>query len=142
MANIRLAAATRNGMLDDLIARLDAGGGPGTLKIYSGTQPANGDAALAGNTLLGTLTFATPAAAAAASGVVTFDVIEEDVAADASETATWARIEAADGENIFDGDVGTADALIIMNTVTIVEGGPIRINSFTLTLPASMTFTP
>ena len=56
MANLRIAAATRNAMLDQLRTLLDAGAAGGTIKIYTGTQPANADTALSGNTLLGTLT--------------------------------------------------------------------------------------
>ena len=61
MANFRIAASTRNSMLDALTAKIDADVGAGTIKIYSGTQPANADTALSGNTLLATLTFTDPA---------------------------------------------------------------------------------
>ena len=140
MANIRMAVAARNAMLDALNARINLGAGPGTLKIYSGTQPATGDTALAGNTLLATLTFSDPAAPAAASGVLTFAAITEDSSSDAAGTATWARIQDSDGNNVLDGDVGTSGALINLNTTTIAAGGPVRITSFTITLPATMTF--
>lgn len=140
MANVRIAALVRNAMLDALVAKIDAAAGPATLKIYSGVQPANGDAGLSGNTLLGTLTFSTTSAAAAAAGLVTFDTITEDSSADASDTATWARIQDGDGNKVFDGDVGTAGAMINLNTTTIAAGGPIRISSFTVTLPLSITF--
>lgn len=140
MANIRVAVAARNVMLDALVARMNLGSGSATMKFYSGSQPANGDAALAGNTLLGTLTFGDPAAPAAVAGVVTFDTIIEDSAADATNTATWVRIEDSDGNKVFDGDVNTTGAMININTTAIVTGGPIRVNSFTITLPASITF--
>jgi hypothetical protein len=140
MANIRVAATARNAMLDALVARMDLGAGPATLKIYSGVQPASGDGALSGNTLLGTLTFSDPSAPASAAGVVTFNAITEDSSADASATATWARIQDSNGNNVFDGDVGTAGAMINLNTTTIAAGGPIRISSFTITMPSSITF--
>jgi hypothetical protein len=139
MANIRVAVAARNAMLDALVARMNLGSGPATLKIYSGTQPANGDAAEAG-TLLGTLTFSDPAAPAASSGVITFSSITEDSSADAAATATWARIEDSDGNNVFDGDVGESGNMIVLNTAVIAAGGPIRITSFTITMPSSITF--
>ena len=140
MANIRIAAATRNAMLDALVARMDLDAGPATLKIYSGTQPANADAGLSGNTLLGTLTFSDPAAPGASGGVITFNAITEDSSADASATATFGRIQDNSGDVIFDGDIGTSGAMITLNTTTIAAGGPIRISSFTITLPASITF--
>lgn len=140
MANIRIATAVRNDMLQALLDRLDLGAGPGTLKLYSGTQPATANTALSGNTLLATLTFSDPSAPAPSGGVITFDVITEDSSADASANATFGRIQDSDGNPVFDGDVGTSGAMIVLNTVAIVAGGPVRINSFTITLPASITF--
>lgn len=127
-------------MLNALRNLIDAGSGPGTLKLYSGTQPATGDGNLSGNTLLATLTFGDPVASDAASGVLTFDAITEDSSADASATATWARIQDSDGNKIFDGDVGTAGAMINLNTTTVAAGGPVRITSFSITFPSSITF--
>jgi len=140
MANLRITATARNAMLDALNARINLGAGAGTLKLYSGTQPATGDTALSGNTLLATLTFADPAAPAAAAGTLTFSTITEDSAADAAATATFARILDSDGNAVFDGDVGTSGALVNLNTTTIATGGPVRITSFTITIPATMTF--
>lgn len=140
MANIRVAVAVRNAMLDALVAKMDVGAGPATLKIYSGTQPATGDTALSGNTLIATLTFSTVSAPAASAGVITFDVITEDSSADATLTATWARIQDSAAVNVFDGDVGTSGAMINLNTTAIVAGGPVRISSFTITMPSSITF--
>jgi hypothetical protein len=140
MANIRITAAGRNAMLDALVARMNLGSGAAKLKLYSGTQPATGDTALSGNTLLATLTFTDPAAPGAASGVVTFSTITEDSAADATATATFARITDSDDNFVFDGDVGTSGAMIVLNTTSIVTGGPVRVSSFTITLPNSITF--
>ena len=141
MANIRVAETVRNAMLDALLAKMNLGSGPATLKVYSGAQPASGDDPVGGgNTLLATLTFSDPAGSAAASGVLTFDAITEDSAADATATAEWARIEDSDGNNVFDGDVGTAGAMIVLNTTSIAAGGPVRISSFTITMPSSISF--
>jgi hypothetical protein len=65
MANLRYATARRNAMMDDVRAAL-AGG---SIKVYSGTQPANANTALSGNTLLATLTLASPAGAASSGDV-------------------------------------------------------------------------
>jgi hypothetical protein len=133
MANVRVTAALRNARLDAIKTAIDAGAGAGTIKIYTGTQPANADAGLSGNTLLGTLTFTDPSAPGAASGVLTFSAITQDTAADATGTATWARIADSTGATVFDCDVGTSGATINLNTTSIVTGGPIQISSFTLT---------
>lgn len=137
MANVRLAAAARNSMLDAIRALLDAGAAGATVKIYTGTQPANADAALSGNTLLGTLTMSDPAAPGASGGVLTFSAIAEDSSADATGTATWARVADSNGNTVFDCDAGTSGTTLILNTASIVTGGPVRITSGSLTIPAA-----
>jgi len=141
MANMRLTAATRNAMLDAVTAALDGGAGPAEIRIYSGTQPANADTALSGNTLLATLVLSDPSAPGAASGTLTLDVtpVPEDTSADATGTATFARVTTSAGTAIFDCDV-TATAgggTIELNTTAIVVGGPVRITAFTISIPAA-----
>lgn len=140
MANIRILAAVRNAMLDLIKTAIDAGAGAGTLKLYSGTQPADANTALSGNTLLATLTFTDPSAAAASAGVLTFSAITEDSAADATATATFGRVQDSNGVVVFDGDVGTSGAMIVLNTASIVTGGPVRVTTATITLPSSISF--
>lgn len=130
MANVRVSLSQRNGRLDALTTAM---GSAATCKIYTGTQATNADTALGAQVLLGTLTFANPAAAAASGGVLTFSAITQDTGADATGTATWARIATSGGTTIFDCDVGTSGTTIILNTTAIVIGGPILISSFTLT---------
>ena len=138
MAVMRLADALRNAMADQITALIDAGSGPGTLKIYSGTQPADADDALSGNTLLAELALSDPSAPAASSGVLTLSAIADDASADATGTATWARVEDSDGNNVFDCDVtdtgGTGT--LKLNTTSIVSGGSVSVSSFTVTGPA------
>jgi hypothetical protein len=138
MSNVRIATATRNAALDAITTAL---GSAGTIKIYTGSQPANANTALGAQTLLGTLTFSNPAAGAAASGVLTFSSVTQDSAADATGTATWARIASSGGTTVFDCDVGgtneSTTGTIQLNTSAIVIGGPISISSFTLTYPAT-----
>lgn len=137
MANVRVTAAGRNAAMDAIRALIDAGSGPGKIKLYSGTQPANGDAALSGNTLLGTLTLSDPSAPAASGGVLTFSAITQDSAADATATATWARFTDSADVSVLDVDAGTSGTTLILNTASIVAGGPISITSATLTFPAT-----
>ncbi len=137
MANMRLATTTRNSLAQRFQVLVDAGSGNGTIKIYTGTQPASADDGIGGATLLGTLTFSKPSAPAASGGVLTFNAITQDDAADATGTATWARIADSAGNTVFDCDVGTSGATINLNTTSIVAGGPISITSFTITVPAA-----
>jgi hypothetical protein len=137
VANVRVVAAIRNARLDAIKTAIDAGAGAGTIKIYTGTQATNADTALGAQVLLGTLTFTDPSAAAASGGVLTFSTITQDTSADATGTATWARIQDSNGNVVFDCDVGTSGATLNLNTTSIVAGGPIQVSSFTLTDPAA-----
>lgn len=129
-----IATPIRNNILNQILNAIDAGAGAGTIKIYTGTRPATG-AALSGNTLLGTLTFSDPCAAAPSGGVLTFNAITQDSAADATGTAAWARIEDSAGTFVCDASVGTAGADINLSSVSITAGGPISITSATITAP-------
>ena len=138
MATMRIADALRNILADAFTARIDLGPGAGTVRFYTGAQPADADDAIGVQVLLATLTFSDPSAPAASGGVLTFDTITQDASADATGTATWARIEDSDGNNAFDCDVSVTGggATIELNTVNIIAGGAVRISSFTVTIPA------
>jgi hypothetical protein len=107
----------------------------GYIRIYSGTQPATADTALSGNTLLAELRFGADAFGAASAGVITANAITSDSSADATGTATFARILASDGTTVwFDGSVGTSDANVILNTTSIVAGAVVSCSSLTFTV--------
>jgi hypothetical protein len=135
---MRLATITRNALAQRFQVLLDAGAGNGTIKFYTGAQPTSADDPPTGATLLGTLAFAKPSAPAASGGVLTFNAITQDDSADATGTATWARVADSAGNTVFDCDVTAAGGggTIQLNTVNIVAGGPISITSFTITVPA------
>lgn len=129
---LALTEALRNQHLNNIRDAIDAGAGPGVIHVYAGTRPSAGGAA---TTLLGTCTFSAPSAPDASGEAITFNSITEDSSADDDGTATWARIEDSDGSWVADMDVGEAGsgASFILNTTTIVTGGPIRIDSASLT---------
>lgn len=128
---ISLSTAARNARLTALITAIDAGSGPGVLSIYSGTRPATGGAT---TTLLAELTLSDPCGTVS-GGVLTFNAITQDSSANASGTASWARIVDSTGTHVLDLGVGTAGSgqEIILNTTTIVAGGPVGITSASLT---------
>ena len=133
---VGLAVAVRNTRLNAIRDAIDAGSGAGTLKIYNGTKPATG-ASIGGlgYTLLATLTFSDPSAPGAAAGTVTYSTITQDLVADATDTATWARILDSAANVVMDIDVAmTAGSnKIVLNTTSIVAGGPVSVTSFILT---------
>lgn len=138
MPVVHLANAVRTDMMTAFAEAIDADTNPGEIRIYDGSMPANAETAISGQTLLATLTFSSPPQSGVSNGVLTFDDITEDSEADASGTATWARIVDGDGATIADVNVGTSDATLILNTTSIVQGGPVRITSGTMTLPSGV----
>lgn len=121
--------------LDSLVDRIDLNSPPGKVRIYSGTPPADADAALSGNTLLAELAMSNPAFGSAADSspgaTATASAISNDASADATGTATFFRI--LDGSNnvVAQGAVGTSGAELNLNTTSIVAGVIVSITSMT-----------
>lgn len=130
---IGLSTALRTTRMTAILTAIDAGSGPGTITIYSGTRPATGGA-LGASVQLGVVTFPDPAGSVSGA-TLTFGTFVADSSADATNTASWARI--ADSTGAFVADVGVgvsgSGAEIILNTVNIVSGGQISITSGQLT---------
>lgn len=128
--NPKLSNASANAAADAVARLLDTG----YLRIYSGTQPADADTALSGNTLLAELRFNATSAPAAVAGVLTFNAIAADTSADATGTATFYRAFKSDGTTVVtDGSVGTSGANLNLNSVAIQSGAQVSVSSFTYT---------
>ncbi len=136
MAIIRFVTTAKNNALDTLKTAIDAGSGAGTIKVYNGTQPTSANDAITTQTLLATLTFSDPCGTTS-SGTLTMSAITQDSAADATGTATWARIADSSGSTVFDVEVTVTGAggTLQFNTTSFVIGGPVLISSFTVTVP-------
>lgn len=133
---IRVAVAARNAALDACYDRANAGAAAGTIKVYTGSQPATGDTAESG-TLLATFTLADPAFSAAASGVKDLDADPDlSTTAVATGTAGWARCEDSDGNNVFDGSVGTSATDYIINNTSVTSGQTVILTLGAITAPA------
>jgi hypothetical protein len=132
----RLSNATVNGQADSLARRLDNG----YLRIYSGAQPGTADTAIAAQELLAELRFSPTSAPAAVAGVLTFNPLTSDVAADATGTATWFRTLASDGVSVvLDGSIGITGSVnnLELATTSIVQNAQIQVTSFTHTVAKS-----
>lgn len=127
---VGFVTALRNARLDAITAKMDAGSGPGKLRIYDGARPATGGAA---TTLLAELTLSDPSAPAAAAGVLTLNAITSDASADNTGTATWGRIVDSDNNFVMDCSVGTSGTDIILNTASIVAAAVVAITSAVFT---------
>lgn len=128
-----LIDARKNAMLDTLTAAMGSGA---KLKIYDNTGgvPANANAALGSQVLLGTLTFSATPFPAASTGTLTANAITQDSAADATGTAAFFRITTSGDVTLAQGTVGTSGADLNLNTTSIVLGGPISVTSMTISI--------
>jgi len=128
--NSEYSHTASNAMVNALAALCNGG----TINVYSGTQPANANTALSGNTLLVTLTFGSTAFANAVNGVANANAITSGTAV-ATGTASFARIIKSDLTTVvMDGTVGTASCNVNLSTVSIVNGGVVQLTSMTATV--------
>ena len=134
MATLRTKTTTANKALTQYKDDIDAGSGPGTAKIYSGTMPATPETAATG-TLLAELTLSKPCGTVA-DKALTFATITPDAAANAGGVAGHVRFYDSDGNAIIDGDVSNTGGtgFLKLNTVTLVADGPVQISSCVLRL--------
>lgn len=133
MANdLRESDAAVNAKADALSDLLDNG----YLRIYDGTRPATADTAVGAQVLLAELRFNATASGAAVAGVLTFNALTADSAANATGTASWFRALKSDGTSaVFDGEVGTSGSDLNLNTVSIVANANVSVSAFTYTEP-------
>lgn len=132
----RLATAARNSASSAIAGLLDAGSGPGTIQVRTGSQPATPNTAASG-TLLLTFTLADPAFGAASNGTVTAAAIAAATGA-ADGTAGWFRALDSTGAAVLDGSVtatgGGGD--MTLNTVTVSVGLTVTISGWTISMPS------
>lgn len=116
------STAAKNARLDAVAALIDAGASPGKLKIRD-----------ASNVVLATLILADPCAAAAASGILTFDFDPDisDTSADASGTAANAIITDSNDTTVISGLTVTVNG----------GGGDIQLDSVGITAGQTVTIT-
>ncbi len=139
--NTKISNAAAKAACDAIVDLLDGGAGAGTVKIYTGSQPADPDTAVGGQTLLATLTLSDPAFGNAADanpgGIATANAITGDSSADATGTAAWFRAADSNGVAVIDGSVGTSSADLVLGSVAIQAGVQVNITSWTVTVPES-----
>ena len=135
MAVLRSRTTTANKALTQYKDDLDAGSGPGTAKIYSGTIPATPETAATG-TLLAELVLAKPCGVVA-DKKLTFSAITQDLEANNTGYAGYVRLSDSDGNAVIDGDVTSTGGtgVLKLNVTLITALGPVFINSFELSIP-------
>ena len=134
MAVLRSRTTTANKALTQYKDDLDAGSGPGTAKIYSGTIPATPETAATG-TLLAELVLTKPCGVVAGKKL-TFSAITQDLEANNTGYAGYVRLSDSDGNAVIDGDVTSTGGtgVLKLNVTLITALGPVFINSFELSI--------
>lgn len=124
-----ITSLNRSRAADAVVVRANSG----SLRIFSGTVPANVDASLGAAVLLATLSMSATAFGAASSGVATANSITSATAG-ASGTASFFRVLESDGTTgVFQGTVGTSGAELNLSSVSILSGGTVSVSSLTYT---------
>lgn len=135
---IGISTATQNAMCAAAVGRMDAGAGPGTIQIRTGTRPVDPNAAASG-TLLATFTcndpaFGTPSAGAAAISNSPQLTTTGVAAGDAGHF----RALDSTGAVVMVGSVsdtgGSGD--LKLNTITVSVGVSVAMDSGSITQPA------
>lgn len=129
----KISTTARNRQADSVGDDLNSG----TLKIYTGAQPASADDAASG-TLLVTINLPADAMAAAASGVAAKSGTWSGVAG-ATGDAGWFRFANSAATRNYDGAVTATGGggEIELDDISIVSGQTVLINTFTITQPAA-----
>lgn len=127
-SNLKYSNGTRNAQQQGLITYAGSGC---LINIYQGTQPANANTAISGQTLLVSLpisgSFGTDA-----NGTITLSTVTS-ASAVATGTASFFRIFKSNGTTVvMDGSVGTSNADMILNTTAIANTQTVTINSGTI----------
>jgi hypothetical protein len=126
--NLKYSNGTRNAQQNGLITYAGSGS---LINIYSGSQPANANTAISGQTLLVTLTvsgsFGTDS-----NGTITLSTVTNGTAV-ATGTASFFRITQSNNTTVvMDGSVATSDADLVLNNTSIATGQVVSISAGTI----------
>ena len=127
-SNLKYSNGTRNAQQNGLITYA---GSNALINIYAGSQPANANTAISGQTLLVTLTV-TGTFGTDSNATITLSSVANGTAV-ATNTATFFRITKSDGTTVvMDGSVGISDADLVLNNTSIATGQVVSISAGTI----------
>lgn len=135
---IQWATTVRNAMVDAIEATILTGGTPATMKIRTGTKPANAGSSDTG-TVLSTINLPADFLTAASSGTKSISGTWSDASADATGTAGHFRIYNSAGVCMGQGSIGTSGsgADMIVADTAITAGQVVDITAFTIVAPGA-----
>jgi hypothetical protein len=126
--NLKYSNGTRNAQQNGLITYAGTGA---LINIYAGSQPANANTAISGQTLLVTLTV-TGSFGTDSNGTITVSTVTNGTAV-ATGTGSFFRITKSDTTTVvMDGSVATSDADLVLNNTSIATGQVVSISAGTI----------
>jgi len=130
----KFSTALRTARATAIASKLDAGTTPAVIEFYTASQPTTGGAAITTQVLIGTCIMSANSGTVA-NGILTFNPIADDTAADASGIIAWARLSDGDGNFVMDIECGLtgSGAGIIVNQLSVQAGGLIKVVSGVIT---------
>jgi hypothetical protein len=133
--NTQLSREVTNAQANVMASLADGG----YLRIYTGSQPVDGNANIGGvSQLLAELRLSPTAFGKAVSGTSTANPIQPETYARTTGTATWFRVVKSDGVTpLWDGSVGTEDANLVLNSTAVQLGATVAVTSFSYTVHRS-----
>ena len=130
VGNLQFSTTLRNARADAITTNV---GNAGKLRIYAGAIPADPGTALTSQALLVEETTASPFAAGAADGVLS-PTAPSQVNVGTSGTASFYRVYKSDGTTcVIQDTCGISAAGMVLNTITLTAGGPVLVNSWSVT---------
>lgn len=130
---MKLTTAIRSSMAGSILSAIDASGAA-TLQIYTGTMPSTMGGSIA-DTLLVSVVLPTPFGVQA-SGTITMSAIGTTPDGITTGNAGWGRIIDGLGAEVLYGtcSIPGAGGTFVLNTLQIVEGGPVVVRSGVITI--------
>lgn len=132
--SLSFSTAARNARAEAIIAQFDKAATPGTLELYSTTQPSPG--AAAGGSPLAIIPLQKPCGTVS-GGVISF-ITSQPAQVSPGGTVLWARGKDGDGYWVLDGNVavtGTSGAAFTLADVVLYAGAFVFLFNATLTEP-------
>ena len=125
---------------NDLVDAIDSGAGTAVLEIRTSPKPTNADDSATG-TILCAINLSNPAFGAASNqspgARATANGLPLSGTASGTGDAAWFRVYDRDGNDVFDGTVGTGSEDLVLANATINSGNTVTVTAWTVDMPES-----
>jgi len=130
---IKLSTSTRSAIATLIKSSIDTAITAGAVHFYTDSPPTVTGGAITTQVLIATCPLSKPCGTVT-NGLLTFDVVTDDLVADNSGTIGFGRVVDGDGVFVFDADAGltsSTTAFFRFVSLAAVAGGTVKINTMT-----------